>query len=287
MSQPTLPTTRAQAQRAVAASSDGATEVIRLREEMLRLREEMLSLQGNRQPLRIRKGDPPSFSGKDREDVEKFIFLTEEFYFEYDDIRTADTEQFARIVMSNLKADASTWFQNFTEVSRSEGVKRTWDVMKKQLRLQFGKADNKMKAIENVLRAKQKGSVQEFSNYLTTNILKSGEQWPEQIQIGILRVSLDKKLADEICRRTPKTMAEAIKIAKAEEARCRKEGKIKDKTETPTDNKRAPKEKTIICFSCGNKGHKSPDCKASDEDKAAHKLKREGDKRAKEALESK
>ena len=101
-------------ERATARDSQRAAgELQQMREEMARMRNEMQILhrsaqRGQQAALpsvnsgKIRKGDPPSFSGKDKDDVEKFIFLTEEFYFEYDDIRTAQTEQFARIMVSKL-----------------------------------------------------------------------------------------------------------------------------------------------------------------------------------------
>ena len=293
MSDPGIPQGHTQARATRQQDREQSREIQLLMEEMARMRNTMNKMQEdsivNRNQVatvpdaasrRIKKGDPPSFTGKDREDVEKFIFLTEEFYYEFDGIRTAATEEFARIVMTNLKGDASTWFQNYTEVARAEGTLRTWEDMKEKLRAQFGKADDKMKAIEKILRAKQRGSVQEFSNFLITNMLRSGEQWPENIKIGILRVALNTNLANEISRRSPTTLAEAIKIAKAEEARHKK-----PKTPPKTDAKPGEEEKPkpgskYSCYDCGEKGHKSPDCKASEEKKNAFKQKRE-DARAK------
>ena len=71
-------------------------------------------------------------------------------------------------------------------------------------------------------------------------------------------------------------MAEAIKIAKAEEGRA---VKITNPKDVPTDKGQEEepdqldkkKKKVPTCYSCGKKGHKSPECTVSEEEKAKYK----------------
>ncbi|EGZ05044.1 hypothetical protein PHYSODRAFT_372673, partial [Phytophthora sojae] len=71
--------------------------------------QQLLASQGER-----RKKDPPTYEGKFGEDLELWIFATEEYYANKRGIMDADTSDFVTMISSSLGKSVLNWYRAFS-----------------------------------------------------------------------------------------------------------------------------------------------------------------------------
>lgn len=278
------------ANEARAAEQTAFQQQLREANQALAAAQEQVRNQNNQGiPRGLKKGAVPTFAGKATEDPVTFCFMAEQYHFDNVELQTANNEQFTQLVASgSLQEPARTWFQNYSANAKAEGETRTWEHFKTALVSAYGKINVKGQAIRDALTLKQSSTVQNYETRLTSLLLKSGIKWPEEIKVELIQLAVKPAIQMELQRRLPRNMAEAVQIARAEEARLKQLPKQTTEKPDPTQPRISPgkqpkktldKSEGVVCYACGKKGHKRPDCEAPDEEKAAYKTKRDADKK--------
>ncbi|KAG3118659.1 hypothetical protein PI124_g4107 [Phytophthora idaei] len=82
--------------------------------------EQLMLQQGGRN----RKKEPPSYEGKIDEDLELWIFATEEHYASNRALMIADSSDFVTMVSSNLGTTVLNWYRTFSAQRETKGDTR-------------------------------------------------------------------------------------------------------------------------------------------------------------------
>ncbi|OWZ09203.1 hypothetical protein PHMEG_00018132 [Phytophthora megakarya] len=73
-------------------------------------------LQAQTRPIPSRKkSDPPRFGGNDQDDLELWIFSTEQYYSEFRTEMHDFSSNFSDMVFANLGTDAQAWYPRFRD----------------------------------------------------------------------------------------------------------------------------------------------------------------------------
>ncbi|KAE9117701.1 hypothetical protein PF010_g8505 [Phytophthora fragariae] len=119
--------------------------------------EQLLSSQGER-----RKKDPPTYEGKFGEDLELWIFATEEYYANKRGIMEADTSDFVTMISSSLGKSVLNWYRAFSSDCDATGMPKTWQLFKTKLRKRFRPKDFEYNLRERLFQLKQHGTIHEY-----------------------------------------------------------------------------------------------------------------------------
>ncbi|KAK1928843.1 hypothetical protein P3T76_015632 [Phytophthora citrophthora] len=88
-----------------------------------------------------RKKDPPMYEGKYGEDIELWIFATEQYYASRRELMEADTSDFVTMISSNLGKSVLNWYRAFIAECEGTNVQPTWSLFKGRLRTRFRPKD--------------------------------------------------------------------------------------------------------------------------------------------------
>ena len=112
---------------------------------------------------RSKRGDPPNFQGKQDEDLNKWIFLTEDYYTGDKEFEDAESERFVIKVSSNLQKNAMNWYHGYATKAKANSETRTWTHFKVAIRKQYEKVDPDYQVMIKMARLRQKGAIMEHN----------------------------------------------------------------------------------------------------------------------------
>lgn len=84
--------------------------------------------QTSSQKQQKKKGNPPMFNGESSDDLELWLFSTEQYYFDCQLDMASNTSEFVNLIFGNLGTAARTWYRHF-KVSLGENP-ATWALFK-------------------------------------------------------------------------------------------------------------------------------------------------------------
>ncbi|OWZ05370.1 hypothetical protein PHMEG_00022552 [Phytophthora megakarya] len=115
--------------------------------------EYLLGSQGDR-----RKKDPPTYEGKFGEDLELWIFATEEYYANKRGLMEADTSDFVTMISSSLGKSVLNWYRAFSCNVKLQQRLRPGGLFKLKLRKRFRPKDFEYNLRERLFQLKQQGN---------------------------------------------------------------------------------------------------------------------------------
>ncbi|ETM01282.1 hypothetical protein L917_02113 [Phytophthora nicotianae] len=102
------------------------------------------------QMLQQQTGNPPQFNGKADDDLEFWLFSTEQYYSNYSEEMQSNTSDFVNTIFGNLGPAAQTWYREFKIALGDEPA--TWAIFNQRIRERFSETDFQHKALAFVSR---------------------------------------------------------------------------------------------------------------------------------------
>jgi len=125
-----------------------------LQQSQLELHAQILQTQTQFEKLIMNQGekkkDPTTYDGKLKEDLELWIFATEEYYASKKQLMQADSSDFVKLISSNLGKSVLNWYRTFSTECDTIGVNKTWELFKRQLRARYRPKDFEFSLRERV-----------------------------------------------------------------------------------------------------------------------------------------
>ncbi|KAF1333396.1 Retrovirus polyprotein, partial [Globisporangium splendens] len=254
--------------------------------------EQMLLSQGG-----SRKKDPPVYEGKLSEDLELWIFATEEYYAAKRGLMEANSSDFVKMISSNLGKSVLNWYRTFSTQCETEGRHKTWALFKNQLRVRFRPRDFEYNLRERLFDLKQTGTIHEYVSKFQDLLSQTDLTISEMEKRFYFQNGLRSETAIRVKEMSPTTLLEVIEHTTNFEF-AHFSGKPPKpptqrnatKSHNPfTSNSTKPKyqkksvqkigqvahkndwKKEAICNKCGIKGHIAPECKKKEVDKEANR----------------
>jgi hypothetical protein len=128
-----------------------------------------------------KKGDLPTFNGKASEDLELWIFSTEQYYAQYRDEMNRDSSDFVDTIFANLGPSAQTWFRDF-KLSLGQDQPATWSLFKTKIRERFRDSDFQQKVMSKLYELRWQGSQQEYTTRFLHLLSQLEEECPEFVK---------------------------------------------------------------------------------------------------------
>ncbi|KAG1697249.1 hypothetical protein DVH05_016537 [Phytophthora capsici] len=129
-----------------------------LMQQQALFQQQMLQQQATTQRQQKRKGNPPMFNGETSDDLELWLFSTEQYYADSQTDMASDTSDFVNLIFGNLGPTAQTWFRDF-KVSLGDRP-ATWTLFKQQIRERFRDSDFQYKLLSKLYNLRWTGSQQ-------------------------------------------------------------------------------------------------------------------------------
>ena len=194
-------------------------------------------------------------------------------FFEFQ--RTSD-DQKVSLASFHLEGEANQWWQWLSKTYREEARAMTWEVFSEELWARFGPTDCE-DFDEALSRVRQSGTLRDYQKEFE-RLGNRVQGWPQKALVGTFMGGLKTEIADGIRMFKPKTLKEAISLARMRDdqvSRQQKSIRSLDRPTTdspsPTEFKAAPSMKRLtwvemqkrraqgLCFNCDEKftaGHK-------------------------------
>ncbi|KAF1332870.1 reverse transcriptase, partial [Globisporangium splendens] len=207
---------------------------------------------------------PPVYDGKLNEDLELWIFATEEYYSS----------------KNNLGKTVLNWYRAFSAQCESENVPKSWSLFKTRLRERFRPRDFEYNLRERLLHLKQTGSIHEYVSRFQDLLSQSELSISEMEKRFYFQNGLRNETAKKIKEESPSRLADVIEIASnfefahfaGKSPQTSSTGSIskpkaekKQFSQKSKDTQKDDWKKTATCHKCGKKGHVAPDCRAKKE----------------------
>ncbi|XP_038986462.1 uncharacterized protein LOC120111962 [Phoenix dactylifera] len=154
---------------------------------------------------RFIKMDFPRFAG---DDPTEWLSRAMQ-YFEYQEL--ADDQRVA-VASFHLEGEANQWWQWLKRVQRDEGIVITWEVFERELWCRFGPTE--FESFDEALsRVKQTGTLRDYQRDFE-RLANKVVGWPQSALIGTFLGGLKDEIADEVRMSKPRTLREAISVAR-------------------------------------------------------------------------
>ncbi|OWY98172.1 hypothetical protein PHMEG_00031124, partial [Phytophthora megakarya] len=126
------------------ATQQQTTHMGQLLAQTAQLQQQFLQAQSRPRPTR-KKSDPPRFEGNDNDDLELWIFSTEQYYSDFHSEMQELSLSFSDMIFANLGVDAQAWFRDLKLSMGSNPL--TWALFKERIRFRFRDKDFKYKTL--------------------------------------------------------------------------------------------------------------------------------------------
>ena len=160
--------------------------------------------------LELRPRCPPTFYGKYREDVSRWI----SYMGNYLSFMQGTPDQQVSFAVTYIRGPALEWWDQYVKES---GYPTSWTVMSKALRKRFGQPFRAKEAQARIMNIRQgKRKIREYSNEFLT-LLNRLASYDESWMVNIYIWGLQPHFAKYVSANCPGTVSEAIKIAEETE----------------------------------------------------------------------
>ncbi|ETP27991.1 hypothetical protein F442_22728 [Phytophthora nicotianae P10297] len=92
-----------------AAQRQNQEQMARMLQQQVLLQQQMLQAQMAAQKPQKKKGNPPIFNGQASDDLELWLFSTEQYYSNYAEEMQSESSDFVNTIFANLGPTAQTW----------------------------------------------------------------------------------------------------------------------------------------------------------------------------------
>ncbi|POM61728.1 polyprotein [Phytophthora palmivora] len=237
--------------------------------------EYLLASQGER-----RKKDPPTYEGKFGEDLELWIFATEEYYANKRGVMEADTSDFVTMISSSLGKSVLNWYRVFSPDCETAGTPKTWQLFKTKLRERFRPKDFEYSLRERLFQLKQHGTIHEyvssFQDLMSQSELEISEMEKRfYFQNGLRAETAKKSLRFATNFEFAHYGGQSAKASMGTASTSKPSITSKPPSNYPkrsVDRKPLTKsgskddwKKSATCHNCGQLGHIKPQCKVTKE----------------------
>ncbi|POM70320.1 Hypothetical protein PHPALM_13258 [Phytophthora palmivora] len=205
--------------------------------QQMSFQQQLLSQQTQSRLPQKKKGDPPTFQGNASEDLELWIFSTEQYYAQHREEMNRNTSEFVDTIFANLGTIAQTWFRDF-KLSLGAEQPATWDLFKIKIRERFRDRDFQQKVLTKLHDLRWQGSQQEYTTKFLHLLSQLDEELPEPVKRWMYQHNLRSETSSFISQNVLDTLQATIELAQRfEDSRPAQPGRKPDiKKETKPQN---------------------------------------------------
>ncbi|KAK1941816.1 hypothetical protein P3T76_006880 [Phytophthora citrophthora] len=153
------------------------------------------------------------YEGKYGEDIELWIFATEQYYASRRELMEADSSDFVTMISSNLGKSVLNWYRAFIADCERLQVHPTWPLFKRQLRTRFRPKDFEYDLRERMFRLKQRENIHDYVSKFQDLLSQTELSISEVEKRFFLQNGLREETARKIKEERPSTLQDAIEIA--------------------------------------------------------------------------
>ena len=140
---------------------------------------------------------------------------------QYFDYQVTREEHKVVLAAFHLEGEANQWWQWLKKVYHEENKVVTWEIFKKELLVLFGptEADDFDEALSRIC---QSGTLREYQREFE-RLANPVDGWPQKALVGAFMGGLKEDITSEIRMFKPKTLSEAIELARIKDESMNKQ----------------------------------------------------------------
>ncbi|KAG3152024.1 hypothetical protein PI126_g10722 [Phytophthora idaei] len=157
------------------------------------------------------KAEPPKFNITANEDLELWLFQTEEHLSSYAAERDSNDSRFVDMVVPYSGTDVMSWYREFKHTLGE--TPRAWCVFKQQLRVRFRDSDFKFKLLSRLYNLRASSTQQEYTSKFMLLLSQASLELSEMVKRWFYQQNLRADTSTHISQNVPTTLQETIEHA--------------------------------------------------------------------------
>lgn len=158
-----------------------------------------------------KKGNPPTFNGQSNEDLELWIFSTEQYYSDCRQEMASASSDFVDMIFANLGAPAQTWYREFKLSLGDQPA--TWSVFKERIRERFRDCDFQFKVLSKLHSLHWTGSQQAYTTRFLQLLSQVDCELPDVVKRWFYQQNLRSDTSAFVSQNVPETLQQVIELA--------------------------------------------------------------------------
>ena len=161
---------------------------------------------------------------------------------QYFDYQGTSEDRKVTLATFHLEGGVNQWWQWMKKVYREEKIEITWEKFKKELLVRFGpiEAEDFDKALSRIC---QSGTLREYQREFE-RLANRVNGWPQKALVGAFMGGLKDNIASKIRMFKPKTLLEAIELARIRDESVDRQRR-QNKADQPQTNKATLSEQSV------------------------------------------
>jgi hypothetical protein len=158
-----------------------------------------------------KKGNSPVFNGESSDDLELWIFRTEQYYADSHEDMALETSDFVNLIFANLGPAAQTWYRDF---KMSLGQRpATWTLFKQRIRERFRDSDFQFKLLAKLNQLRWTGSQQTYTTKFLHLLSQLDEVLPDSVKRWFFQQNLRTETSAFVSQNVPTTFKDVMDLA--------------------------------------------------------------------------
>ncbi|OWY95584.1 hypothetical protein PHMEG_00034374 [Phytophthora megakarya] len=158
-----------------------------------------------------KKENPPQFNGKADDDLELWLFSTEQYYSNYSEEMQSNTSDFVNTIFGNLGPGAQTWYREFKIALADRPA--TWSIFMQCFRERFREADLQHKVLSRMHKLRWSGSQQAYTMKFLNLVSQLDCELPDEVKRWFYQQNLRPDTSAFVSQNVPTTLKEVIDLA--------------------------------------------------------------------------
>ncbi|KAJ8539116.1 hypothetical protein ON010_g12755 [Phytophthora cinnamomi] len=158
-----------------------------------------------------KKGNHPQFNGETNDDLQLWLFSTEQYYSNCDEEMHADSSEFVNTIFANMGPTAQTWYRDFKILLGEQPA--TWALFKQRIRECFREADYQHKLLTRIHNLRCSGSQQAYTTKFLHLLSQLDCELPEVVKRWYYQQNLRAETNAFVSQNVPTTLKQVIKLA--------------------------------------------------------------------------
>ncbi|ETM97830.1 hypothetical protein PPTG_20024 [Phytophthora nicotianae INRA-310] len=193
------------------AQRQNQEQMSQMLQQQVLLQQQMLQAHVAAQKPQRKKGNPPQFNGQSNDDLELWLFSTEQYYSNYSEEMEAESSDFVDTIFGNLGPAAQTWYRDF-KISLGDQP-ATWTISKQRIRERFREADFQHKVLSRLHNLRWSGSQQAYTTKFLHLLSQLDCELPEVVKRWYYQQNLRSDTSAFVSQNVPSTLKEVIELA--------------------------------------------------------------------------